>query len=152
MDRNLKGLRAERLSAEAQVVEARRNLPGNINRASNFLEKLRTAGEWLPADEIPEDGMSITVFGMTTNKQKTRVGKRFQSLKDTKRLLIRLRLLLRIYQSWLRWVPLLLLRIQTDWDRLLLLNWLARREHMGWGRRLRIWVHDRAWGWVGDGY
>jgi len=102
MDRNLKGLRAERLSAEAQVVEARRNLPGNINRASNFLEKLRTAGEWLPADEIPEDGMSITVFGMTTNKQKTRVGKRFQSLKDTKRLLIRLRLLLRIYQSWLR--------------------------------------------------
>ena len=58
MDRNLKGLRAERLSAEAQVVEARRNLPGNINRASNYLEKLRTAGEWLPADEIPEDGMS----------------------------------------------------------------------------------------------
>lgn len=56
MDRNLKGLRAERLSAEAQVVEARRNLPGNINRASNYIEKLRTAGEWLPADEIPEDG------------------------------------------------------------------------------------------------
>jgi hypothetical protein len=68
MDRNLKGLRAERLSAEAQVVEARRNLPGNINRASNYLEKLRTAGEWLPADEIPEDGMSIVECGITTDK------------------------------------------------------------------------------------
>jgi len=102
MDRNLKGLRAERLSAEAQVVEARRNLPGNINRASNYLEKLRTAGEWLPADEIPEDGMSFTDCGITTNKQKTRVEKRYLSLKDIRRLLIRLRLLLRVYQSWLR--------------------------------------------------
>jgi len=102
MDRNLKGLRAERLSAEAQVVEARRNLPGNINRASNYLEKLRTAGEWLPADEIPEDGTSSKHRELMTYKQKTRVGRKFQSLKDIKRLLRPLRLLLRIYQSWLR--------------------------------------------------
>jgi hypothetical protein len=56
MDRNLKGLRAERLSSEAAVVEARRTLPGKVNRMSNYIEKVKTAGEWLPADEIPEDG------------------------------------------------------------------------------------------------
>jgi hypothetical protein len=68
MDRNLKGLRAERVSSEAAVVEARRKYPKEINRVSNYTEKIRTAGEWLPADDIPEDGQSSPdYFGTRTD-------------------------------------------------------------------------------------
>jgi len=89
MDRNLKGLRAERLSSEAAVVEARRTLPGSINRASNYIEKLRTAGEWLPADEIPEgEWRAFGIWGMTDEIDEGRVKEvpkpeRYQETVDT---------------------------------------------------------------------
>ena len=89
MDRNLKGLRAERLSSEAAVVEARRTLPGSINRASNYIEKLRTAGEWLPADEIPEGRLKACgIGGMTDEIDEGRVKEvpkpeRYQETVDT---------------------------------------------------------------------
>jgi hypothetical protein len=61
MDRDIKGLHAERVGWESQVVQYRRTHPAFINRVSNEVESRREGGEWLPLDDITPDGMSILI-------------------------------------------------------------------------------------------
>lgn len=58
MDREIKGLHAERVGWEGTLVRDRRRYPAHINRISSEVEYRRSHGEWMPEDDVPIDGMS----------------------------------------------------------------------------------------------
>ncbi|WWD19678.1 hypothetical protein CI109_104140 [Kwoniella shandongensis] len=56
LDRKIWGLHHERVDWEARTAEKRKRMPDGIHRLEEDLEMRRTEAEWLPDDELLEDG------------------------------------------------------------------------------------------------
>lgn len=61
LDRNLKGIHAERVEAGLGVTNSRWYAPNAIHKLSGQIEKKRQDGEWYPGDDVHVEGKLLSL-------------------------------------------------------------------------------------------